>query len=300
MERSKASTQKTGGSPLHFPAGSLASPGHLVVATPEVAGWAYSGLRVVGLLAGETRHIETGPDEMLVVPLSGGALVECEDSTFDLQGRRSVFTRVTDFAYVPRDARFTLTSAMGGEFALPSARARRRLSPAYGPSSGVPVEIRGAGAATRQLNNFCAPGVFETDRVSAVEVLTPSGNWSSYPPHKHDEERPGLEAILEEIYYFRLEGEASFGVHKTYAQDGVFDVTATVRDGDIFLIPRGYHGPSIAPPEHALWYLNVLAGPAAERSMNFCDDPKHHWIRNSWRSQPMDPRVPMTSAIEKP
>ena len=130
-------------------------------------------------------------------------------------------------------------------------------------------------------------------------MLTPPGNWSSYPPHKHDEDRPG-EAILEEIYYFRLEGEATFGIHKTYAADGAFDVTSTVRDGDIFLVPRGYHGPSIAPPEKALWYLNVLAGPAAERSMNFCDDPKHHWIRDSWRSQSPDPRVPMTSATELP
>ncbi len=283
---------------LHFPAGSLASPGNLVVVTPESAGWAFSGLGVVSLGEGETRTIETGLDEVLVVPLSGSVQIRGEGVIFDLEGRRSVFSRVTDFAYLPRDAAFTLTSLRGGEFALPSARARKRLAPAYGPANKVPVEIRGAGAATRQLNNFCAPGVFETDRLSAVEVLTPPGNWSSYPPHKHDEERPG-EAILEEIYYFRLDGEASFGVHKTYAADGAFDVTATVRDGDIFLVPRGYHGPSIAPPEHALWYLNVLAGPAPERSMNFCDDPKHHWIRNSWRDQPTDPRVPMTSAIER-
>ena len=291
MERSK--------SDLHFPAGSLASPGRSVVVTPETAGWAFSGLQVISLSAGETRTIDTGNDEMVIVPVAGGAVVTCEGLVVTLEGRRSVFTRVTDFAYIPRDSRFTLTSAEGGEFALPSARARRRLAPAYGPADRVPVEIRGAGGATRQLNNFCAPGVFETDRLSAVEVLTPAGNWSSYPPHKHDEDRPG-EAILEEIYYFRLEGQASFGVHKTYAADGAFDVTSTVRNGDVFLVPSGYHGPSIAPPERPLWYLNVLAGPAEERSMNFCDDPKHHWIRESWRDQPIDPRVPMTSAVEKP
>ena len=283
---------------LHFPADSLAAPDSRVVVTPETAGWAFSGLRVVALVPGQTLTIETGPDEMAVVPLMGGAEVRCDGVTLDLHGRRSVFSRVTDFAYIPLDTRFTLTSVKGGEFALPSARARKRLKPAYGPAEKVPVEIRGAGASTRQLNNFCAPGVFETDRLSAVEVLTPAGNWSSYPPHKHDEDRPG-EAILEEIYYFRLEGEASFGVHKTYASDGAFDVTSTVRDGDVFLVPRGYHGPSIAPPERPLWYLNVLAGPAAERSMTFCDDPKHHWIRDSWKNQPIDPRVPMTSATER-
>ena len=284
---------------LHFPKGSLASPGNALSVTPESAGWSFSGLRVVSLAAGETCAFDTGLDEMLIVPLRGGARVECDGFTFDLQGRRSVFSRVTDFAYVPREARFTMTSPLGGEFALPSARARQRLAPAYGPAEKVPVEIRGAGGATRQLTNFCAPGVFQTDRLSAVEVLTPPGNWSSYPPHKHDEDRPG-EAILEEIYYFRLEGEATFGLHKTYAADGAFDVTSTVRDGDIFLVPRGYHGPSIAPPERALWYLNVLAGPAPERSMNFCDDPKHHWIRDSWAAKPTDPRVPMTSARELP
>lgn len=293
MERSKASTAPN----LHRPHGSLAAPGFSAVVTPEDAGWSFASLRVLSLAAGERRTLETGPDEMAIVPLRGGGTVECEGSVFNLQGRRSVISRVTDFAYVPRDAAFTLSSTSGGEFALPAARARRRLRPAYGPADRVPVEIRGRGRATRQINNFCAPGVFETDRLTAVEVLTPAGNWSSYPPHKHDEDRPG-EAILEEIYYFRLEGDASFGLHKTYASDGAFDVTSTVRDGDIFLVPSGYHGPSIAPPEHTLWYLNVLAGPALERSMNFCDDPRHHWIREAWEHQPLDPRVPLTGATE--
>ena len=166
---------------LHFPAGSLAAPGTPVVVTPESAGWAFSGLRVLAFSPGETRTIETGPDEMAVVPLAGGIQVQCDGETFNLQGRRSVFSRVTDFAYVPRDARVKLTSTRGGEFALASARARRRLAPAYGPAEKVPIEIRGAGCASRQLNNFCAPGVFETDRLNAVEVLTPAGNWSSYP-----------------------------------------------------------------------------------------------------------------------
>lgn len=282
---------------LHIPASAALGPGDPVRVTPESAGWTYSGLRVVVIEPGESRSFETLGDEVLVVPLRGGARFECAGKAFDLQGRRSVFSRVTDFAYAPIESRFTLASLDGGEFALPAARAKRRFAPAYGPAESVPVEIRGAGDATRQINNFCAPGVFETDKLTAVEVLTPPGNWSSYPPHKHDEAGLG-EAILEEIYYFRLGGEASFGVHKTYTADGAFDVTVTVRDGDVFLVPRGYHGPSIAPPESAMWYLNVLAGPAPERSMNFCDDPRHHWIRETWRAIATDPRVPMTSAKE--
>ena len=206
-----------------------------------------------------------------------------------------MFERVTDFAYVPRDTRVEVESDTGGEFALPMARARRRRSPAYGPAERVPVEIRGAGDATRQVTNFCTPQSFPTDRLTACELLTPAGNWSSFPPHKHDEAREG-EAILEEIYYFRIAGPAGFAVHRTYAADGAFDVTVTVSDGDVFLVPRGYHGPSVASPGHDLYYLNVLAGPGAERTMAFCDDPQHHWIRETWGAMAPDPRVPMTSA----
>ncbi len=262
--------------------------------TPESAGWSFAGLRVIRLAGGETRTLDTGEDEMLVLPLSGSCVVSCGER-FELQGRPSVFDRVSDFAYVPMGTRVEISSERPAEVALPSARARRRLKAAYGPAERVPVEVRGAGAATRQVTNFCSPEAFATDRLTAVEVLTPAGNWSSYPPHKHDEERPG-EAVLEEIYYFRISGEAGFAVHKTYAADGAFDYTVTVRDGDVFLVPRGYHGPCVATPNHDMYYLNVLAGPAEERSMSFCDDPAYRWIRETWASLAPDPRVPMTTA----
>ena len=229
-----------------------------------------------------------------MLPLSGACVVRCEGQRFLLHGRVSVFDRVTDFAYVPRDSRVEIDSDHGGEFALPMARARRRLAPAYGPAEKVPVETRGAGKATRQVTNFCSPESFATDRLTSVEVLTPAGNWSSYPPHKHDRERPG-EAILEEIYYFRVAGKDGFAFHRTYVPDE-FDASAAVADGDVFLVPRGYHGPDAASPNHDLYFLNVLAGPAEQRTMAFCDDPTHHWIRGSWASLAPDPRVPMTSA----
>lgn len=266
-----------------------------MLVTPEAAGWAYSGLRVLRLEPGGSRAIDTGASETVVLPLSGACTVRVDGQRFRLEGRRSVFERVTDFAYVPRDARLEIESDTGGEFALPMALARRRLEPAYGPAERVPVEIRGAGDATRQVNNFCSPGVFATDRLTAVELLTPAGNWSSFPPHKHDEARDG-EAVLEEIYYFRVAGPAGFAMHRTYAADGAFDVTVTIQDGDVFLVPRGYHGPSVASPNHDLYYLNVLAGPAAGRTMAFCDDPAHHWVREGWSKLDPDPRVPMTSA----
>jgi 5-deoxy-glucuronate isomerase len=233
---------------------------------------------------------------MLVVPIAGACAVEVDGERFDLEGRAGVFERVTDFVYVPIGASLRLRSARGGTFALPSARARRRLRPAYGPADAVPVEVRGSGAATRQLTNFFAPGVMEAERLVAVEVLTPAGNTSSYPPHKHDVAIPGGEAELEEIYYYRFDRPHAFGFHRTYAAEGDFDVTAAVADGDVFLVPRGYHGPCTALPGYPMWYLNVLAGPADERSLAFSDDPVHAWIRPSWGAEAPDPRVPMTTA----
>jgi 5-deoxy-glucuronate isomerase len=205
---------------------------------------------------------------------------------------------VTDFAYLPMDAEARISSPGGGRFALPSALAGRRLEPAYGPAGEVPVELRGAGQASRQVNNFLAPDAFPADRLVAVEVLTPGGNWSSYPPHKHDQQRPPEEAQLEEIYYFEIArsagGSPGLGFHHLYTADGEINLTETVADGDVVLIPRGYHGPSVAAPGYHMYYLNVLAGPAPQRTMAFCDDPAHGWVRASWAGQPVDPRLPLT------
>ena len=284
-------------SQLHLPAGTAVAGSDPVSVTPESAGWRYTGLRVIELGGGRVRELTTKQEEMLVVPMVGGCVVEVDGSRFELTGRTSVFDRVTDFVYIPIGADVRISSRGGGTFALPSARAERRFSAAYGSAESVAVEVRGAGAATRQLNNFFAPGVMEADRLVVVEVLTPGGNTSSYPPHKHDRAVTGGEAELEEIYYYRFPSAHAFGMHRTYDAAGAFDVTATVRDGDAFLVPRGYHGPCSAVPGYDMYYLNVLAGSGAERSLAFSDDPSHAWIRHSWSAQAPDPRVPMTSAV---
>jgi 5-deoxy-glucuronate isomerase len=191
----------------------------------------------------------------------------------------------------------------GAELALASARAERRFDPAYIPAADVPIEIRGAGPATRQVTNFLAPGAFDAvDRLICVEVLTPEGNWSSYPPHKHDDTPDSL-ANNEEIYYFRVgrsgargtSGEG-FALHRTYTADGSIDETVVVRDGDAFLVPRGYHGPCVAAPGYPLYYLNVMAGPNPRRTMAIVDDPAYAWVRESWNGMAADDRVPMTGA----
>jgi len=290
--------------PWYRPAGSAAQLGTPVALTPADAGWAYCGLQVWAMAPRETRQLPTGGVETAVLPLSGSFVVDVAGDLLELDGRRDVFSRVTDWAYVPLDAQARLTSPSGGEVALPTAVATQHFPAARVAAAAVPVEMRGAGQATRQINNFMAPGVFDgAHRLMCVEVLTPDGNWSSYPPHRHDGE--GDCAVNnEEIYYFRVgangaEGATGysadgFAMHRTYTADGAVDVNLAVRDGDAFLIPRGYHGPCVAPPGYPLYYLNVLAGPAPERIMAFCDDPDHHWVRDTWLTMPIDPRLPMT------
>jgi 5-deoxy-glucuronate isomerase len=257
-----------------------------------VAGWSYSGLRILDLPIGTRASFTTGEDEMLVLPLAGGCDVTCDDERMTLTGRSSVFSRVTDFTYLPRGASVTVRAPHGGRFALPSARAQRRLPFRYGAADEVKVELRGAGQASRQVNNFCTPETFECDRLIACEVLTPGGNWSSYPPHKHDEDRPG-ESVLEEIYYFEIapgpDGTAGIGYQRVY---GGTDLLAEVRSGDVVTVPSGWHGPSMAAPGYDLYYLNVMAGPGAERAWLIADDPAHAWIRDTWRDQQVDPRLP--------
>lgn len=285
----------------HLPWGGTARGPWAVEVTPERAGWTYAGLRVLTLPDGGEVSFATGDEEMLVLPLAGAATVHCDGLRLALAGRESVFAAVTDFAYLPRDADVTIRGA--GRFALPSARATRRLSPRYGAARDVPVELRGAGPASRQVNNFCAPDAFDCDRLVAVEVLTPGGNWSSYPPHKHEQDRTyddgRVEAALEEVYYFEVAGgepgAGPVGYQRVYGTaERPIDVLAEVRTGDVVLVPYGYHGPSMAAPGYDLYYLNVLAGPGATRTMACVDDPRHGWIRGSWAGQPVDPRLPLT------
>src|SRR5690349_10686520 len=196
----------------HVTAGSTGHGPYAVDLTPKDAGWEYCGLSVVELGPGEQVDVQTGEAETLVVPLSGSCDVASEGETLHVDGRDHVFSGPTDFVYVPRDASATVTSEQGGRFALPSAVCEERLTFRYGPVADVPVELRGAGQASRQVNNFCTADSFEASNILVCEVLTPGGNWSSYPPHKHDEARDD-ESVLEEIYYFEVaDGPAGPGI----------------------------------------------------------------------------------------
>lgn len=281
---------------LHLPRGSAAAePWVLEIASGQPA-WHHTSLRVIELPPGGAHSWDTGEEEAVVLPLAGATTVRCAGETYELTGRQSVFDRVSDLAYVPRDTTVSLFSIRGGRFAVAGARCERRLPPSYLPAGRIPVEVRGAGHATRQVTNFGVPGVLEADRLIACEVLTPGGNWSSFPPHKHDTHRPGVESELEEIYYFEL-ARPGLAYHRVYGTaDRPIDVLAEVGHGDAVLVPHGWHGPSIAAPGVDLYYLNVMAGPGPERAWLICDDPAHSWVRGTWADQQRDPRVPMTSA----
>jgi len=266
--------------------------------TPHDAQWDFSGLTIVALAPGESRVIDMPDSEFVVVPLSGSVRLTHDQQTIDLSGRTGVFDAVTDVAYFPVGTRLTLESTTGGRFALPSAKASAAKPVQYLPAAEVPVELRGAGSSSRQVNNFCVPGVIDADRLIACEVLTPGGNWSSYPPHKHDEAREG-ESALEEIYYFEVaDGPSGPGMayQRVYGTEArPIDVLAEVRSGDAVVIPHGWHGPSMAAPGYDLYYLNVMAG--EERAWLICDDPSHAWVRHAWADQEIDPRVPLTKAL---
>ncbi len=303
----------TSGSRWVLPLGSSARDGWEVVVDDSLDGWTHTGLYAGVLRAGEDRRIATGSRELVVVPLTGPVRVRCTDasgveSSADLAGRPSVFSGPTDVAYVPRGCQVVIEASEDCRVAVCAAALPRSSGP--GPSfrhvaaSEVPVELRGAGHASREVRNFGVPDVVDAEALIACEVVTPAGNWSSYPPHKHDERREGVETELEEIYYFEVqvsdegddapEGADPCGYQRVYGTTNrPIDVFAEVRTGDVVLVPHGWHGPAMAAPGYDLYYLNVMAGPGPERAWLICDDPAHAWVRDTWAGQQVDPRLPL-------
>lgn len=293
------------------PRGSLTQDGWESVVDARLPGWEHTGLRVALLQAGEELTIDAGSIERLFVPLAGAFEVAYEDAeghrgTTALSGRRSVFAGPTDVLYLGARSHAVLRGE--GRIAVAEARTDDVHPTCYIAASQTPVELRGAGASSRQVHNFGTPQALEASRMIVCEVITPSSNWSSYPPHKHDVEQPGVESALEEIYYFEsapvagatAAGDSAFGTFSTYSSPaGAIDIDARVRSGDIALVPYGYHGPAAAAPGYDLYYLNVMAGPGAERVWLIQDDPRHAWVRESWADEPIDPRLPYGANTEE-
>ena len=242
--------------------------------TPERAGWRYVGFEVVHLEPGDAWRRETGDREACLVWLAGACNVETEGLRWrDVGGRRDVFDGPPQALYVPPRAWVKLVATLRTEIAVGYAPAKtgakaRRLTQAR-------VEIRGAGAMERRIHHILM-GDEEAEALLVTEVLTPAGHWSSYPPHKHDENAPPRETQLEETYYHRLRDERGFALQRVYTADRSLDEAVAARDGDLVLVPRGYHTVSAAPG-YDLYYLNVMAGPVRRWCVTF--DPDHERLR---------------------
>jgi 5-deoxy-glucuronate isomerase len=283
--------------------GELARDGWESVVDETTPGWAHTGLRVAELA--ETAELDLGGPgvERMVVPLSGAFTVshteDGQTAVTRLHGRSSVFGGPTDVLYLSAAATGSITGY--GRVAVAASPTEEVFPTRYIAAEDTPVELRGAGASSRQVHNFGTPQALEAARLIVCEVITPADNWSSYPPHKHDEHVPGHESRLEEIYYFEaapISGSTAapsqaFGMFSTYSSPaGEIDINAMVRTGDIALVPFGYHGPAVAAPGYDLYYLNVMAGPDPQRAWLISDDPAHAWVRQTWPGQPVDPRLP--------
>ena len=297
----------------HRPFGTTGGDGWDVVVEPDASGWEHTGMYAGRLADGESRGLDAGRRELVVVPLEGSVVVTSDDASgrheVTLAGRASVFAGPTDVAYVPAGSRLSVSAVGEARVAIVyavTATVEQRFAFRHVRADEVPVELRGAGIASREVRNFGIPGVLDADSIIACEVVTPAGNWSSWPPHKHDEERPGEETQLEEIYFFQVAPEA--GTPAAAAMDPIgyqrvygtahrpIDVMAEVRSGDVVLVPHGWHGPAMAAPGYDLYYLNVMAGPGSAengRAWLICDDPAHAWVRDTWSDQPVDPRLPL-------
>jgi 5-deoxy-glucuronate isomerase len=240
------------------------------------------------LKAGESYAHDTGASECCVVVLSGTCDFAGNNGAWRNVGRRaSVFSGLPYALYLPPGSAVTTTAGTDCELAFSSCPARALHPPRLITPADTEIEVRGGGNATRQITHVMKPD-FPADRLLIVEVYTPSGNWSSYPPHKHDVHNPPEEVALEETYYYRIDKPEGYAIQRLYTRDRRLDETLTVRDGDLVLIPEGYH-PVVAAHGYTVYYLNALAGSA--RSMAASDDPEYAWIRDTWTTK--DPRVPV-------
>ena len=237
--------------------------------TPASAGWSYVGFEAA------TGPLErsTGATEVCVVVIAGACTVRSRHGDWAVGGRPDPWTGLPDAVYLPPGTDYAIEG--GAEVGLCSAPAGDGARARVLPGDAIAVETRGHGAHERTIRPILM-GDEAADSLLVCEVLTPPGHWSSYPPHKHDREAMPDESLLEETYYHRIDPPRGFALQRVYTADGSLDETLAVRDGDVVLVPRGYHTVS-APPGYAVYYLNVMAGP--ERAWAVANDPDHDWTR---------------------
>ena len=244
--------------------------------TPESAGWKYVGFEVYVLEAGQTLNYQTNNEEHCLVLVSGKAKISVGRIDFgELGERNSPFESLPWSVYVPAKSHWFLNTITAVELAVCKSRATGKLPPYVIPPTEVKQETRGKGTNTRHVRNILPDSSPHSENLLVVEVITPGGNWSSYPPHKHDTDAFPNETYLEETYYHRFNPPQGFGFQRVYTDDRTTDETMTISDRDVVLVPRGYH-PVSAPYGFDLYYLNVMAGPI--KAWKFSMAPEHAFL----------------------
>jgi 5-deoxy-glucuronate isomerase len=266
----------------------------------EDAGWEYLNFEARTMQKNQQWSHHTGNHEMLIVLLGGNFSVSTDVQTWKTgNGRKDVFSGFPHGLYLPPDTAFTLTA----DSEMLDIACSWVISDQHYPAAFITpddvenmgIEYRGGDNASRQINRLLPPGS-ACHRLVCVEVYTPSGNWSSFPAHKHDNRRVDpesgklLEAKLEEIYFYKIDQPQGFALQKVYNDDRSLNEIAEAHNNDVVLIPEGYH-PVIAGHGYNVYYLNFLAG--SDQSLASCDDPDHKWIYGTWKG--MDPRIPMVT-----
>jgi 5-deoxy-glucuronate isomerase len=246
--------------------------------TPGSAGWTYVGFDAYDLPAGGAVAEDTGDREVCIVMVSGRARVTAGTQDFGAIGERSsVFEGLPWSVYVPSGSRYSIKAEGACEVAVCSAPATGKLPARLIAPTDVREETRGRGSNVRHVRNILADDDERAESLLVVEVVTPAGNWSSYPPHRHDRDAFPDETLLEETYYHRLTPAQGYAMQRVYTDDRSLDETMSFGDRDVVLVPRGYH-PVGAPHGYTLYYLNVMAGP--KRAWRFHNDPDHAWLMN--------------------
>jgi 5-deoxy-glucuronate isomerase len=264
--------------------------------TPKTAGWDFLNFSAVKLDERKSWYKNTDDNELAVVIFGGSARVETKDISWDHVGsRKDVFNGMPSSVFVPKNNQIRITAETEGlEFGVGWCKAINDHPAKLITPEEVRVEIRGGGNATRQINQMILPG-FNCDKLVVVEVYTPSGNWSSYPPHKHDtrkfdSEGRLLEADLEEIYYYKMDRPEGFAYQRIYTDDRRLDELIMVHNNELVLSPEGYH-PVVAAHGYNVYYLNMLAG--SDQSLASSDDPLYAWVKTGWDY--IDPRLPLVN-----
>jgi 5-deoxy-glucuronate isomerase len=249
----------------------------IVEVTPKTAGWRYVGFRAIRLAAADVECFSTADSEVCIVVLTGTVDVTAGAKTFRGLGHRdSVFESMPPAAvYAARGTDVSILARRDCEVAICSAPSTRRYETRVLDTDSIQPVTRGKGSNARHVLDILPENDAAAEHLLVVEVVTPAGHASSYPPHKHDREAAPEETQLEETYYHRLNPEQGFAFQRVYTDDRSLDEAIVVENHDTVMVPRGYH-PCVAPHGYDLYYLNVMAGPG--RQWRFRNDPVHEWM----------------------